>query len=64
MIVDIMLRYRGCMVGNTTNYQYDVLSIIVKEKITDKSLVSLENKAQDLKDKIRNYISRLEDSFL
>lgn len=37
--------------------------LIVKEKITDKSLVSLENKAQDLKDKIRNYISRLEDSF-
>ena len=29
--------------------------LIVKEKITDKSLVSLENKAQDLKDKIRNY---------
>ena len=37
--------------------------LIVKEKITDKSLVSLETKAQDLKDKIRNYISRLENSF-
>ncbi|MGH2081543.1 TrsD/TraD family conjugative transfer protein [Aerococcus urinaeequi] len=37
--------------------------LIVKEKITDKSLVSLETKAQDLNDKIRNYISRLEDSF-
>ena len=37
--------------------------LIVKERITDKSLVSLETKAQDLKDKIRNYISRLENSF-
>lgn len=37
--------------------------LIVKEKITDKSLISLETKAQDLKDKIRNYISRLENSF-
>lgn len=37
--------------------------LIIKEKITDKSLVSLETKAQDLKDKIRNYISRLENSF-
>lgn len=37
--------------------------LIIREKITDKSLVSLENKSQDLRDKIRNYISRLEDSF-
>lgn len=37
--------------------------LIIREKISDKSLVALENKGQSLKDKIRNYISRIEDSF-
>lgn len=37
--------------------------LVIKEKIKDKSLVSLNKKAGDLDDKITHYINRLEDSF-
>jgi len=37
--------------------------LVLKVKIKDKSLTSLENKAKELDEKVRNYINRLEDDF-
>lgn len=37
--------------------------LVVREKITDKSLTSLDSKVQDLNEKVIGYIKRLEDNF-
>jgi len=37
--------------------------LVIKEKITDKSLENLEAKVQDLNENVLTYINRLEDSF-
>jgi len=37
--------------------------LVIKEKITDKSLENLEAKVQDTNEKVSNYINRLQDNF-
>lgn len=37
--------------------------LIIKEKINDKSIATLESTALSLNDKVRHYIARIEDSF-
>lgn len=37
--------------------------LVLREKMTDKSLAVLDSKVQDLNDKVTSYINRLEDSF-
>ncbi|MCI3027544.1 conjugal transfer protein [Desemzia sp. C1] len=37
--------------------------LVIREKITDKSLTSLDKKVSDLDEKVNHYINRLEDAF-